>query len=85
MVCRLLTAVAFLIAEHTALERSGFRGVGPWALGHRLSVVVAHGLSCPAACGILPDQGSNLCLLHWQVDSLPLSHLGGPGFLKASS
>ena len=26
--------------------------------------------------GIFPTQGSNLCLLHWQVDSLPLSHLG---------
>ena len=24
--------------------------------------------------GIFPTQGSNLCLLHWQVDSLPLSH-----------
>ena len=23
------------------------------------SAVVAHGLSCPAACGIFPDQGSN--------------------------
>ena len=31
--------------------------------------------------GILPTQGSNprlLDLLHWQVDSLPLSHLGSP-------
>ena len=27
-------------------------------------------------CGIFPDRGSNLCLLHWQVDSLPLSHQG---------
>ena len=26
--------------------------------------------------GIFPTQGSNLCLLHWQVDSLPLSHWG---------
>ena len=29
--------------------------------------------------GIFPTQGSNLrlrCLLHWQVDSLPLGHLG---------
>ena len=26
----------------------------------RASVVVAHRLSCPAACGIFPDQGSNL-------------------------
>ena len=28
--------------------------------------------------GIFPTQGWNLCLLHWQVDSLPLSHLGIP-------
>ena len=28
--------------------------------------------------GIFPTQGSNPCLLHWQVDSLPLSHQGGP-------
>ena len=31
--------------------------------------------------GIFPTQGSNpspLCLLHWQVYSLPLSHLGSP-------
>ena len=27
-------------------------------------------------CGIFPDQGSNPCLLHWQVDYLPLSHQG---------
>ena len=33
------------------------------------SVAVVHGLSCSAACGILPDQGFNLCPLHWQVDS----------------
>ena len=31
--------------------------------------------------GIFPTQGLNphlLCLLHWQADSLPLSHLGSP-------
>ena len=28
------------------------------------SVIVAHGLSCSAACGIFPDQGSNPCPLH---------------------
>ena len=38
------------------------------------SVVVAHGPSCSAACGILPDQGSNPCPLHWQADSQPLRH-----------
>ena len=42
------------------------------------SVVVAHGPSCPAACGIFPDQGSNPCPLHWQADSQPLRHQGSP-------
>ena len=42
------------------------------------SVVVAHGPSCPAACGIFPDQGSNPCPLHWQADSQPLHHQGSP-------
>ena len=38
------------------------------------SIAVAHGLSCSLACGIFLDQGLNSCLLHWRVDSLPLSH-----------
>ena len=42
------------------------------------SVAVVHRLSCSEACGIFPDRGSNLCLLHWQIDSLPLSHWGRP-------
>ena len=42
------------------------------------SVVVARRLSCSVACGILLDQGLNLCLLRWQVDSLPQSHRGSP-------
>ena len=28
--------------------------------------------------GIFPTQGSNSCLLHWQVDSSPSSHQGSP-------
>ena len=39
---------------------------------------MAHGLVCTEACRIFPDQGSNLCLLHWQADSLSLSHQGNP-------
>ena len=31
------------------------------------SVIVAHEPSCSAACGIFPDQGSNLCPLQTQV------------------
>ena len=41
-------------------------------------VVVAHGPSCSAACGIFPDQGSNPCPLHWQADSQALRHQGSP-------
>ena len=37
-----------------------------WSAG---SIAVAHWLS-----GIFPGQGSNPCLLHWQVDSFPPSH-----------
>ena len=44
------------------------------------SVVVVYGLSCSAACEIFLDQGLNSCLLHWQADSLPLSHQRSPGF-----
>ena len=51
------------------------RGTGSRRAG---SVVVAHGSSCSAACGILPDQGSNPCPLHWQADSQPLRHQGSP-------
>ena len=42
------------------------------------SVIVAHGPSCSAACGIFPDQGSNPYPLHWQADSQPLRHHGSP-------
>ena len=60
-----LVAVASLVAEHR------LKGV-------KASVVVAHRLSCSAACGIFPNQGSNPCPLHWQMDSLPLGHQGSP-------
>jgi len=47
------------------------------------SVAVLYRLSCSTACGILPDQGSNLCLLHQQADFYPLCHQENPavGFL----
>ena len=48
---------------------------GLWSSG---SVVVAHRLSCSVGCRIFLDQGSNLCLLHWQADSYPLHHQGSP-------
>ena len=51
------------------------RSIGSRCAG---SVVVAHGPSCSAACGIFPDQGSNPCPLHWQAHSQPLHHQGNP-------
>ena len=56
-----------------------FRSTGSRRAG---SVVVAHGPRCSAACGIFPDQGSNLCPLHWQADSQPLRHQGSPVLLS---
>ena len=63
----------------------GFSCCGARALGAWASVVVARELSscgmrlsCSAACGIFPDQGSNPCRLHWQADSEPLRHQGSP-------
>ena len=51
-----------------ALGYTGFSRCGGWAQKLRLqgsgSIVVAHRLHCLAACGIFPDQGLNLCLLH---------------------
>ena len=66
VVHRLLITVASLFLEH------GLLGTG--------SVVMAHEISCSAACGIFPDQRSNPWLLHWQGDSLPLSHQGSPTY-----
>ena len=47
----------------------GFSCCRAQALGCVGSAVVAHRLNCPVVCGILPDQGSGLCPLHWQMDS----------------
>ena len=44
----------------------------PWDFPGKYARVGCHFL----LQGIFPNQGSNLCLLHWQEDSLPLSQLG---------
>ena len=63
---------ASVVAAH------GLRSCGFLALKARNtgSVVVLHGLRCSPVCRVFPDQGSNLCLLHWQGDSLLLRHQG---------
>ena len=60
------------------LQSTGSRAAGAAARGLSSfgSQALEHGLSscCSKACGIVPDQGLNPRLLHWQADSLPLSH-----------
>ena len=48
----------------------GFSCFGAQVLSERASVAMAQGLSCSVACGIVSDQGLNLCPLHWQAYSL---------------
>ena len=63
---------------HSSSRCAGLSLSQPLLLRSTGSVVVAHGPSCSAACGILPDQGSNPRPLHWQADSQPLRHQGSP-------
>ena len=65
-----------LLLRPLLLRSTGSRRAG--------SVIVAHGPSCSAACGIFPDQGSNRCALHWQADSQPLRHQGSPPYFYCS-
>ena len=70
VVRRLLIAVTSLVthqalgARTSVVAEPGLRSGSSRALELRLSSV-AHGLSGPETCGILPDQGSNLCPRHW--------------------
>ena len=81
-----------------ALGHVGFSSCGRWVPGlvSTGSIVVIHGPSCSTACAIFPDQGLNLCLLHWQVDDFfffffffttepPGKPLEAPAFLIESS
>ena len=54
-------------ATSSCRTQASYRGAQ--ALGCAASVVVVPGLACFVACGIFLDQGSNLCPMHWQVDS----------------
>ena len=72
---RLLIAVA----SRGGAGASGVVAPGLWGTG---LVVVAHGVSCSMAHGILPDQGLNPCLLNWQADFFffTTEPPGKPGF-----
>ena len=51
----------------------------PGSSVHGISLARNTGVGCHFLLrGIFPDQGLNLQVLHWQADSLPLSHQGQP-------
>ena len=70
---RLLVVVASFISKHRLQGTWASITVAP-GLQNTGSIVVVHRLRWSMACGLFPDRRSNLCLLHWQADSLPLSH-----------
>ena len=90
LLCRLFSSCGERAAHCGGLSHFGAgsrtSGLSSWGSGALDTgfIVVAHGLSCSMTCGIFLDQGSNPCLLHWKVDSLPLSHQGSSraSFLK---
>ena len=70
-------AVGPRLLQTLNLGHAGLSGCDALA-GNAGSAVEAHTLRCSVLCGILQDQGWNLCLLPWQADSLPPSHHQNP-------
>ena len=70
-VCGLLNAVPSFLqstgSRNTSFSSCSTQAYYLWCRG-----------SVALTCGILSDQGSNLCPLHWQEDSYPLYHQGSP-------
>ena len=64
--------------QHSQKNRSCPLSIYPAFVCLSVLFMAVLGLHFCAACGILLDYRSNLCLLHWQVDSSPLSHEGSP-------
>ena len=71
VLCRSLLLCGLFLRDCPLVSRASGFSCGAQALGAQASVEAAHGLSCSEARGIFLDQGSNPCLLRWQVDSLP--------------
>ena len=63
------SAQASPTGEHRP-RRVGVSSCGSQAPQHRLNTCGPQ--ACGMACGIFPGKGSNLYLLYWQADSLPL-------------
>ena len=82
--CRLLTAVPSLATEH-GLWGTGFSSCSTWAQqlrflgpGAQAQYLWCTGLVASWHVGSSGMRNPTPCLLHWQVDSLSLSHQGSP-------
>lgn len=64
-----------------ASQCSGLSRCTAQALGNGLQQLWLPGLGGSEVCGVLVDQGPKLCLLRWQVHSLPRSHQESPPLL----
>ena len=60
----------------SAVAAHGLSSCRFWTLEHRLNSCGTRDLNCSSACGIFPDLGSSLCLLHFQAEYWPLSLQG---------
>ena len=75
-----LCRARLLLLQSTASRFMGFNPLqDSW---HVASEVASHRPSCSMVCESLPDQGSNLCPLHWQAVSYPQCHQGSLGTEK---
>ena len=97
LLCQAFSSYSELGATfHCSAQASHYSGLscsGAQALGIQASVVGARWpkssglvvveprLSCSMSCRIFSDQGFNPCPLHWQANSNPLIHQGGPSVL----
>ena len=68
------TAVVLSVSRFQLLWLHGWQHACPWLFPGKNTGVGCHFL----LQGIFLTQGSNLCFLYWQVNSLPLSHQGSP-------
>ena len=83
-VCVCVCVCVYSVAQSYPTFCHSIAHQSPWSMKFSKQEYIGMGC-CFRLQEIFPTQGSNqtlLCLLHWQVGSLPLSHLGGPDFCK---
>ena len=76
----ILTRICTQVTQLSCVQLCHPTGSCPWNSPGKNTRLGSHSL----LQRIFLTQGSNSCLLHWQVDSLPLSHLGSLFILTAA-